>query len=59
MSGYDFEVIQRTLRDRLSSYKVPRAYVAIDRAEVPMLHSNKVSKRRDTPMKIVSTTVQQ
>jgi acyl-CoA synthetase (AMP-forming)/AMP-acid ligase II len=41
----DFDEMQRTLRDRLSSYKVPRAYVAIDRTEVPMLHSNKVSKR--------------
>ena len=33
------------LRERLSSYKVPRAYVEIAREEVPMLHSNKVSRR--------------
>lgn len=34
------------LRQRLSSYKVPRAYVAITRDEVPMLHSNKVARRQ-------------
>jgi acyl-CoA synthetase (AMP-forming)/AMP-acid ligase II len=42
----DFEEIERQLRERLSSYKVPRAYVAITREEVPMLHSNKVSRRQ-------------
>jgi acyl-CoA synthetase (AMP-forming)/AMP-acid ligase II len=42
----DFDAIQETLRQRLSSYKVPRAYVAITREEVPMLHSNKVSRRQ-------------
>jgi acyl-CoA synthetase (AMP-forming)/AMP-acid ligase II len=41
----DFEEIQMRLRQRLSSYKVPRAYVAITREEVPMLHSNKVARR--------------
>jgi acyl-CoA synthetase (AMP-forming)/AMP-acid ligase II len=41
----DFAAIEATLRKRLSSYKVPRAYVAITREEVPMLHSNKVSRR--------------
>jgi acyl-CoA synthetase (AMP-forming)/AMP-acid ligase II len=40
-----FDDIQAQLRKKLSSYKVPRAYVAITRDEVPMLHSNKVSKR--------------
>ena len=41
----DFAEIEAELKRRLSSYKVPRAYVAISREEVPMLHSNKVSKR--------------
>lgn len=41
----DFDEIQAKLRQRLSSYKVPRAYVAITREEVPMLHSNKVGRR--------------
>ena len=42
----DFAEIEATLRQRLSSYKVPRAYVAISHEEVPMLHSNKVSRRQ-------------
>lgn len=42
----DFADIEATLRKRLSSYKVPRAYVEITREEVPMLHSNKVSRRQ-------------
>jgi acyl-CoA synthetase (AMP-forming)/AMP-acid ligase II len=41
----DFTEIERTLRQRLSGYKVPRAYVQIAREEVPLLHSNKVSRR--------------
>jgi acyl-CoA synthetase (AMP-forming)/AMP-acid ligase II len=41
----DFAEIEATLRQRLSSYKVPRAYVQIAREEVPMLHSNKVGRR--------------
>jgi acyl-coenzyme A synthetase/AMP-(fatty) acid ligase len=41
----DFDRIQTQLKQRLSSYKVPRQYVAIERDEVPMLHSNKVSRR--------------
>jgi acyl-CoA synthetase (AMP-forming)/AMP-acid ligase II len=36
--------IEAELRKRLSSYKVPRAYVQINREEVPMLPSNKVSR---------------
>jgi acyl-CoA synthetase (AMP-forming)/AMP-acid ligase II len=42
----DFDQIQTKLRQRLSSYKVPRAYVAITRDEVPMLPSNKVARRQ-------------
>ena len=41
----DFAAIEGELRKRLSSYKVPRAYVQITREEVPMLHSNKVARR--------------
>jgi acyl-CoA synthetase (AMP-forming)/AMP-acid ligase II len=42
----DFAQIEAELRKRLSSYKVPRAYVQIGREEVPMLISNKVSRRQ-------------
>ena len=38
------------LRKQLSSYKVPRAYVQITRDEVPLLHSNKVSRRDVTAL---------
>lgn len=41
----DFTVIEAQLRKNLSSYKVPRAYVALAREEVPMLHSNKIARR--------------
>ncbi|TVV76755.1 class I adenylate-forming enzyme family protein [Sphingomonas solaris] len=46
----DFDQVQATLRKRLSSYKVPRAYVAITREEVPMLPSNKVARRQIAAM---------
>lgn len=42
----DTAEIEAQMRKRLSSYKVPRAYVQIAREEVPMLHSNKVSRRQ-------------
>jgi acyl-CoA synthetase (AMP-forming)/AMP-acid ligase II len=41
----DFSDIESKLRQRLSSYKVPRAYIQIKRDEVPMLPSNKVARR--------------
>ena len=41
----DFEAIQKQLRQRLSPFKVPRAYIEIAREDVPMLFSNKVSRR--------------
>lgn len=41
----DFAAIEGELRQRLSSYKVPRAYVQLARDEVPLLHSNKVARR--------------
>ncbi|MDE8654405.1 class I adenylate-forming enzyme family protein [Novosphingobium album (ex Liu et al. 2023)] len=46
----DFAAIERALRQRLSSYKVPRAYVAIAREDVPLLHSNKVARRQIASM---------
>lgn len=42
----DFQHIERQLRERLSGYKVPRAFVTIAREDVPLLHSNKVSRRQ-------------
>jgi len=42
----DMAQIETELKKRLSSYKVPRAYVQIAREEVPMLPSNKVSRRQ-------------
>jgi acyl-CoA synthetase (AMP-forming)/AMP-acid ligase II len=42
----DFEILQAALKQRLSSYKVPRAYLSITRDEVPLLHSNKVARRQ-------------
>jgi acyl-CoA synthetase (AMP-forming)/AMP-acid ligase II len=41
----DFADIETKLRQRLSSFKVPRMYVEIKREDVPMLHSNKVGRR--------------
>lgn len=41
----DIGKIEAELRQNLSSYKVPRAFIQIERDDVPMLHSNKVSKR--------------
>ncbi len=41
----DTEKIREVLRQRLSSFKVPQAYVLIRREDVPLLHSNKVARR--------------
>ncbi|MCB2049042.1 MAG: acyl--CoA ligase [Novosphingobium sp.] len=41
----DFAAIEAELRRNMSGYKVPRAYLQIEREDLPMLHSNKVSKR--------------
>jgi acyl-coenzyme A synthetase/AMP-(fatty) acid ligase len=41
----DFSRLEQALRQRLSSYKVPRVYLSITRDEVPLLHSNKVARR--------------
>ena len=41
----DFEGVQAALKQRLSGFKVPRAFVEITRGEVPMLPSNKVARR--------------
>ena len=42
----DFDAIENTLRQRLSSYKVPRAYVEFSRDQIPLLPSNKVHRRQ-------------
>ncbi len=42
----DFAAIEAELRGRLSGFKVPRAFVELAHADVPMLHSNKVSRRQ-------------
>ncbi|HTZ69447.1 MAG TPA: class I adenylate-forming enzyme family protein, partial [Acetobacteraceae bacterium] len=46
----DFGDVETKLRQLLSSYKVPRLYVAIRREEVPLLHSNKVARREIAAM---------
>ena len=46
----DFGEVEAKLKQRLSAYKVPRAYVAISRDEVPLLHSNKVARREIAAM---------
>jgi acyl-CoA synthetase (AMP-forming)/AMP-acid ligase II len=45
-ASLDVNVIEMQLRQRLSSYKVPRAYAVITHSEVPMLISNKVARRQ-------------
>ncbi|MAC60009.1 MAG: hypothetical protein CMH85_17430 [Novosphingobium sp.] len=42
----DFQWLEGELRKKLSPYKVPRGWVQITRDEVPLLHSNKVSRRQ-------------
>jgi acyl-CoA synthetase (AMP-forming)/AMP-acid ligase II len=46
----DFADVEAKLKQILSAYKVPRAYVAIRREEVPLLHSNKVARREIAAM---------
>ncbi len=41
----DIENMEAQLRQRLSSYKVPRVILQLDRDEIPMLASNKVARR--------------
>jgi acyl-CoA synthetase (AMP-forming)/AMP-acid ligase II len=41
----DVEAIRARLRDRLASYKVPTDIMSIDRADVPLLSSQKVDRR--------------
>jgi acyl-CoA synthetase (AMP-forming)/AMP-acid ligase II len=44
-ASVDAGKMRDALKQRLSSYKVPREYVVLAREEVPMLHSNKVARR--------------
>jgi acyl-CoA synthetase (AMP-forming)/AMP-acid ligase II len=48
----DVAAIESQLRQRLSSYKVPRAYALITHQEVPMLISNKVARRQIEAMMV-------
>ncbi|MFM6932461.1 MAG: class I adenylate-forming enzyme family protein [Novosphingobium sp.] len=41
----DFGRVEAEMRRKLSGYKVPRRWVPITRADVPLLHSNKVARR--------------
>jgi acyl-CoA synthetase (AMP-forming)/AMP-acid ligase II len=41
----DFGAIERALKAKLSTYKVPRAFAQFERDEIPMLPSNKVARR--------------
>ena len=41
----DTDALREQLQERLSGYKVPRAYLVLQREEVPLLHSNKVARR--------------
>ncbi|WP_313441677.1 class I adenylate-forming enzyme family protein [Novosphingobium sp.] len=41
----DLTAIESRMKRSLSGYKVPRAWVQLDRDEVPLLHSNKVARR--------------
>jgi len=45
-ASLDMTAIESAMKQRLSGYKVPRAYVQLTREEVPMLPSNKVSRRQ-------------
>jgi acyl-CoA synthetase (AMP-forming)/AMP-acid ligase II len=51
-ASLDLKAIEMQLRQRLSSYKVPRVSAVITREEVPMLISNKVSRRQIEAMMI-------
>jgi acyl-CoA synthetase (AMP-forming)/AMP-acid ligase II len=46
----NFAAIEAELRKRLSGFKVPRAYVAFTREEVPVLASNKLARREIAAM---------
>lgn len=47
---WDVAGIESELRKRLSGYKVPRAFVAIKREEIPLLASNKIARREIAAM---------
>lgn len=49
-AALDFAAIEAELRKRLSSFKVPRAYVPFTRDEVPLLASNKIARREIATM---------
>lgn len=44
-ASLDFERIEAELKQRMSGYKVPKAYAVFSHADIPMLPSNKVARR--------------
>lgn len=42
----NFGEIEKTLKERMSGFKVPREYVEFSRADIPLLPSNKVHRRQ-------------
>jgi acyl-CoA synthetase (AMP-forming)/AMP-acid ligase II len=45
-SGLDEATLRERLTDELSSYKIPRRFLVLPRAEVPLLSSGKVDTKR-------------
>ena len=45
-SGLDEAALRERLKDELSSYKIPKRFLALPRAEVPLLSSGKVDTQR-------------
>jgi acyl-CoA synthetase (AMP-forming)/AMP-acid ligase II len=44
--GLDEAALRERLKDELSAYKIPRRFVALPRAEIPLLSSGKVDRQR-------------
>ena len=44
--GLDEAALRERLKDELSSYKIPKRFLSVSRAEVPLLSSGKVDTRR-------------
>jgi acyl-CoA synthetase (AMP-forming)/AMP-acid ligase II len=46
LPGFDEAALRQRLKDELSSYKIPKRFLALPRAEVPLLSSGKVDTAR-------------
>ena len=42
----DLAALRERLKDELSSYKIPKRFLSLSRAEVPLLSSGKVDTRQ-------------